>query len=209
MLRQRGLLVVYSGPSGVGKGTLLAPLIAPGGPLTLSVSATTRPPRACEKDGVHYHFVGRGQFEQMVAKGEMLEYTEYNGNYYGTPRDAVERLLSEGRDVVLEIEVNGAARVQALCPEALMVFVMPPSVAELRRRLKCRDTETAEQQDERLAVALGEMRHAVQYDFVVINDEVESARVRLLDAVRAGRQLARFHIKTIEEVLRHAQTRHE
>lgn len=209
MLNQRGLLVVYSGPSGVGKGTLLKPLIVPGGPLTLSVSATTRPARAGEIDGVHYHFVSRERFETMITKNELLEYTEYNGNYYGTPRAAVERLLEEGRDVVLEIEVRGAEQVHALCPGALMVFVMPPSVAELRRRLENRGTETPEQQQARLSAALGEMRHAAQYDFIVINDMVEPARQRLLDAVRAGRQLARFHINTIEEVLRYAQASDE
>ena len=145
----------------------------------------------------------------MITKNELLEYTEYNGNYYGTPRAAVERLLEEGRDVVLEIEVRGAEQVHALCPGALMVFVMPPSVAELRRRLENRGTETPEQQQARLSAALGEMRHAAQYDFIVINDMVEPARQRLLDAVRAGRQLARFHINTIEEVLRYAQASDE
>ncbi|MEG2173855.1 MAG: guanylate kinase [Oscillospiraceae bacterium] len=200
-MSRQGLLVVYSGPSGVGKGTLLAPLITPGGPLTLSVSATTRTPRAGEIDGVHYHFVTRAHFEEMIAAGEMLEFACYNGNYYGTPRHFVEQLLNAGHDVVLEIEVQGAKQIKQLCPNALLIFVMPPSFYELRHRLESRGTEDAQQLAGRLSAALGEISHALHYDFIIVNDHLEEARAQLMDAVRAGHQLARYHKNLIEEVL--------
>ena len=122
-MSKRGQLVIYSGPSGVGKGTLLGPLLATEPGLVLSVSATTRAPRKGEVDGVHYHFICREEFERLIAGGEMLEYTEYNGNYYGTPKKFVEQRLDAGYHVVLEIEVDGAMQVHRLCPDALMIFV--------------------------------------------------------------------------------------
>lgn len=200
-LRTRGQLIVYSGPSGVGKGTLLRPLIAEHPDIVLSVSATTRSPRPGEQDGVDYHFVTREQFEAFIADGEMLEYAEYNGNYYGTPRRFVSEQLDLGRNVVLEIEVKGAMQVKRACPTAVLVFVMPPSYAELRERLESRHTESAEQIQKRLEAAVGEIRRLYEYDFVVINDNLEDARNRLLCAIRAGRLVTRFHENLIEEVL--------
>ncbi len=202
MKHNRGQLIVYSGPSGVGKGTLLAPLLAPCGPLTLSVSATTRQPRPGEMDGVHYHFTGREQFLKMVADGDMLEYTEYNGNYYGTPRHFVERQLDAGHNVILEIETKGASQVQALCPDALMIFVMPPSLEELADRLTGRGTETGAERAGRLAAAAQEICLADHYDFVIFNDDIELAREQLLCAIGAGRLIPRLNQKRIEEVLK-------
>lgn len=199
-----GRLIVYSGPSGVGKGTVLAPLLAPGGPLTLSVSATTRAPRPGETDGVQYHFVSRAQFEQMIADDQMLEYAQYNGNYYGTPKRFVERQRAQGRDVVLEIETKGAAQVRRLCPDAVMIFLMPPSMRELSDRLRNRGTESAAQVADRLAAAGEEIKLAAQYDFVIVNDNPQIARERLLAAIGAADLLARFHQNTINEVLQHA-----
>lgn len=201
MKHSRGQLIVYSGPSGVGKGTLLAPLLAPGGPLTLSISATTRQPRPGEIDGVHYHFVSREQFLKMVADGEMLEYAEYNSNYYGTPRHFVERQLDAGHNVILEIETKGASQVQSLCPDALMIFVMPPSLRALADRLTTRGTETDAERAGRLAAAAEEIRLTDHYDFVVFNDDIESAREQLLCAISAGRLIPRLNRKRIEEVL--------
>lgn len=201
MKHNRGQLIVYSGPSGVGKGTLLAPLLLPGGPLTLSISATTRQPRPGEVDGVHYHFVSRAQFLKMVADGDMLEYTEYSGNYYGTPRRFVERQLDAGHNVVLEIETKGASQVQKLCPEALMIFVMPPSLEALADRLTVRGTETDAERVGRLAAAAEEIGLADHYDFIVFNDNIESAREQLLSAISAGRLITRLNRKRIEEVL--------
>lgn len=201
MKHNRGQLVVFSGPSGVGKGTLLAPLLMPNGPLTLSVSATSRRPRPDEVDGVHYHFVTREQFSAMVAQGEMLEYTEYNGNYYGTPRRFVEQQLDSGCNVILEIETKGAAQVHSLCPDALMIFVMPPSIDALIARLTRRGTETLPEREGRIACAEKEICLADHYDFVVFNDDLESAREQLMCAINAGRLITRLNRKRIEEVL--------
>lgn len=208
-MSKRGQLVIYSGPSGVGKGTLLAPLLANEPGLILSVSATTRAPREGEIEGVHYHFITHGEFERMIAHGEMLEYTQYNGNYYGTPKRTVEQKLDAGYHVVLEIEVDGAMQVRRLCPDALMIFVMPPSFDELRRRLIDRGTESPEQCAGRLAAAVREISCAGQYDFIVINDEIETARQQLLCAIGAGKMLSRIQKNKIEEVLYHAQTCHD
>ncbi|MBC8575422.1 guanylate kinase [Yanshouia hominis] len=208
-MSKRGQLVIYSGPSGVGKGTLLGPLLATEPGLVLSVSATTRAPREGEVDGVHYHFICREEFERLIAGGEMLEYTEYNGNYYGTPKKFVEQRLDAGYHVVLEIEVDGAMQVHRLCPDALMIFVMPPSFEELRHRLVTRGTESPEQCAGRLAAAVREISFAAQYDFIVINDEIETARQQLLCAIGAGKMLSRIQKNKIEEVLYHAQTCHD
>ena len=131
MIEQKGRLFIYSGPSGVGKGTLLAPLIREGY-VTLSVSATTRAPRAGERDGVEYHFVSREEFERMIANDEMLEYTEYSGNYYGTPRRFVEQALEDGRNLVLEIETEGGQNVARLCPEAVRTMAAGSTPKQIR-----------------------------------------------------------------------------
>ena len=207
---RRGRLIVYSGPSGVGKGTLIAPLLRnEQGTLKMSVSATTRAPRPGEQDGVHYYFLTREQFEQMIANDDMLEYTEYNGNYYGTPRKFVEQMLAAGRDVVLEIEVQGAQHVHRTHPEALMVFIMPPSFAELSRRLCQRGTETNESMQNRLKIALQEIAQAWQYDFIIVNEDLERARLQFLEIVSAANALSRFNHRLIKEVLHDAQTRNE
>ena len=201
MMHNRGQLIVFSGPSGVGKGTLLAPLLMPHGPLTMSISATSRQARPGEVDGVHYHFVSREEFLKMVADGDMLEYTEYNGNYYGTPRCFVEQQLDAGYNVILEIETKGATQVQRLCPDALMIFVMPPSIEALIARLTRRGTETEAERAGRIAAAEGEIALADHYDFVVFNDNLEAAREQLLCAICAGRLITRLNRKRIEEVL--------
>lgn len=201
-MNKRGLLIVYSGPSGAGKGTLLAPLVAPDGPLVLSVSATTRVPRAGEVDGVHYHFVSRDEFESMISRGEMLEYACYNKDLYGTPRKFVEEKLAAGQDVVLEIEVQGAKQIQKMCPDALMIFVMPPSFEELRRRLRGRGTENESQLRNRLQTALTEIEDAMNYDFIVVNEDVACARKQLMDTIAAGRFISRLQTNLVREVLK-------
>ncbi len=201
-MSKSGLLIVYSGPSGAGKGTLLSPLIAPGGSLVLSVSATTRAPRKGEIDGVHYHFVSRDVFEDMLSRDEMLEHACYNGDLYGTPRNFVEENRNAGRDVVLEIEVQGAKQVQKKCPDALMIFVMPPSVKELRRRLHTRGTENEKQLQNRLKAALTEIEDAMSYDFIVVNEDVACARKHLTDIIAAGRFISRLQTNLVREVLK-------
>jgi len=197
----RGRLYVYSGPSGVGKGTLLKPLLEKG-IVKLSVSATTRAPRAGETDGVEYHFVTRERFEEMIAAGEMLEYTEYSGNYYGTPRRFVEEALERGENVILEIEVEGARNVSRLCPEAPMIFVAPPSLQALRERLVGRGTESAETIERRLSVAAREIAAGAEYDFIIVNDDAALAQEELAAVIRAAGALRRFHQNTIKEVLK-------
>lgn len=206
----KGLLIIYSGPSGVGKGTILAPIIQKhSGEVTLSISATTRKPRPGELEGIHYHFVSREQFEGMINAGEMLEYAEYNGNYYGTPKKFVQQRLDEGKNVILEIETRGAAQIKKLCPEALSVFVLPPSFGALRERLLNRATETEQQVRGRIEAAKREIALAYDYDFVIINDDLESSRAELMDVIRAGRNLSRLNKKFINEVLEDAKTVNE
>ena len=205
-MNNRGLLIVYSGPSGVGKGTILAPLTEKGGPLTLSVSVTTRRPRQGEISGIHYHFITADEFEGMIKSSQMLEYAKYGDNYYGTPGAFVENELNEGRDVILEIETQGAKRIKELMPEAITVFVVPPSFAELKKRLEGRSTETDEDVKNRLETAVEELEFAKDYDFIIVNDNVETARQRLLEIVAAGRYMARSNKKLLDEVLTDAQT---
>jgi len=180
-------LVVFSGPSGSGKGTVLAEYLKGHPEAAFSVSATTRKPRPGEVDGVNYHFVSRERFEEMIARGEVLEYTQYNGNYYGSPVGPIRRELESGRDVILEIEVDGAMQVRERFPEALLIFVLPPSYRELERRLTGRGTETPEEIQGRLSAARREVSMAPNYDFVLVNDEVKGAAGRLAELIRAGK----------------------
>jgi len=183
----KGRLIILSGPSGSGKGTVLAQVFARMQQLRLSVSATTRDPRPGEVHGQHYFFISHDDFRARIAAGDMLEYAEYCGNFYGTPLSAVEQMLDEGSDVILEIEVQGAFQVKAKRPDALMIFIAPPSMEELRRRLVGRGTETQEKVESRLQMAAGEMLHAPEYDYIVINDEVEKAADRLCAVLQAAR----------------------
>jgi len=198
---ERGLLIVLSGPSGTGKGTLLKDLMDRDPNVMLSISATTRKPRPGEQDGVHYHFISKGQFVQMISQDGLLEYAEYCGNYYGTPRDDVERWLEKGRDVVLEIEVQGAAQVLRKCPEAVSVFIMPPSLGELEKRLRGRETEDEETIRCRLSTAREELNAVADYQYVVFNGHLEDAVDELGSIIKAEKlRLVRMK-KIVDEVL--------
>lgn len=181
----RGLLIVISGPSGTGKGAVLKKLFKRRSGLYYSISATTRAPRPGEVDGVNYYFLETAQFERQVSSGEMLEYAKYCGNYYGTPRAAVEKRLGAGEDVVLEIEVQGAESVKKTCPDCVSVFILPPSCEELERRLRGRGTESDTVIRRRLNTALEEISRAPGYDYIVINDEVEAAAERINSIITA------------------------
>ncbi|MFR4336500.1 MAG: guanylate kinase [Lawsonibacter sp.] len=173
--KERGQLIVLSGPSGVGKSTVIAELFAQRSNIYFSVSYTTRQPRVGEQDGVNYNFVSREEFERMIADDELLEYAEYVDNYYGTSMKLIQEKLDAGIDVLLDIEVQGAAKVRARCPDALFIFIIPPSFEELSRRLHRRNTDSEEVIAGRLAKARQEFREIPKYDYLVINDKVANA----------------------------------
>ena len=174
-METKGLLVVISGFSGAGKGTLIRELRNRHDNYRLSVSATTRQPRTEDIPGVTYFFLTREAFEKMIADGEFLEYAEYNKNYYGTPRSYVEQELEKGHDVLLEIEVQGAMKIREQFPDAVLIFIAPPSAEILEQRLKGRGTETEEQVHARLRLAVEESLQMPQYDYIVINDDLGKA----------------------------------
>lgn len=174
-MNKRGLLVILSGASGAGKGTVLKEYLSRHNDTVISVSVTTRAPRPGEEDGVHYLFRTRDQVRQMIRDQQFLEYAEYNGNYYGTPRGPVEEWLDKGVNVVLEIDIQGARQVMDREEDRVSVFIMPPSPETLERRLRGRGTETEEQIKNRLTIAKTEMEQASLYDHVVINDDLEQA----------------------------------
>ena len=199
-MNNRGILFVLSGPSGSGKGTAIKELMGRR-PLKLSVSATTRAPRPGEVDGVQYYFLSNEEFERRIADGEMLEYVNYCGNYYGTPKAPVEESLAAGQDVLLEIEVTGAKNIRTLAPEATLLFVIPPSMKELRRRLEGRGTEDAATIERRLAVAKEELRQYGLYDYVVLNDTVESCADQIETIMEAQKRASRYMGQIMERVM--------
>ena len=173
--KEKGQLIVLSGPSGVGKSTVIAELLGQRKNIYFSVSYTTRSPRVGEQDGVNYNFVDRAEFERMIADGELLEYAEYVHNYYGTSLKVIRDQLAEGTDVLLDIEVQGAAKVRQRCPDALFIFIIPPSFEELSRRLHNRNTDSEEVIAGRLEKARVEAQEIVNYNYLVINDKVSNA----------------------------------
>ena len=183
---REGLLLVVSGPAGVGKGTLDKALLERHQDMKLSVSATTRAPRPGEIDGVHYFFKTEEEFKAMIERNEFLEYMHvFQTNYYGTPRSFVEEQLSRGIDVILEIDVQGAMKVKKAFPNAVMIFIAPPSMAELKSRLIGRNTETLEQIEKRFATAEKEIAMLPEYEYVVTNDVVEMAVNRMESIITA------------------------
>ncbi len=174
-MEKKGKTFIISGPSGVGKSTVLRTLFEGRDDLYFSVSATTRAPRPTETPDVDYRFIEAETFRQWIGAGEFLEYAEYVGNFYGTPKRYVDEAMEAGKDVILDIEVQGAAQVHELRPEVVRIFVAPPSWEELERRLKARGTDSPEKIQERLLRAKVELESADSYDYFVINDTVESA----------------------------------
>ena len=181
-MNRKGKTFIISGPSGVGKSTVLRALFEGREDLYFSVSATTRAPREGERDGVDYHFIHADRFRSMIEEDAFLEYAEYVGNFYGTPKKYVDEAMEQGRDVILDIEIQGAAQVCAKRPETVRIFIAPPSWEELERRLTGRGTNTPEDIQSRLLRAKVEFQTADTYDYFVINDSVENA-VRELDAI--------------------------
>ena len=197
----KGKLVVISGPSGAGKSTVIGKLMELRGDVCLSVSVTTRPPRPGEEDGKDYFFVTPQRFQELADGGFLLENAEYVGNRYGTPRGYVESRLLEGTNVVLDIEVQGAAQVQKSCPDAVTVFILPPSGEELERRLRHRNTDSDEKIRERLLQAKRECAEAGKYGYIVVNDDPDTAAKELDAIITAEKCKMADRIKLVTEVL--------
>lgn len=185
-MQEKGLLIVLSGPSGVGKGTVRKEIFShPDTAFEYSISMTTRKPRAGEVDGVDYFFKTREEFEELIRQGKLLEYAEFVGNYYGTPVDYVRDTLASGKDVFLEIEVKGARQVREKFPDGLFIFLMPPSLTELKNRIVTRGTETEDIIHNRMLSAREEIEMMELYDYIVVNDKVELACERIKAIVMA------------------------
>lgn len=182
---KEGLLVVISGPSGAGKGTVIKEIVSKNKNVCVSVSCTTRPPRTGEVDGVDYYFVDRQKFKTMLRNGEFLEFATVFDNYYGTPLFAVDEKRAEGKDVVLEIDVQGALEVRRKVADALLIFIVPPSMQILRERLAGRKTETEEQVEKRFTTAYYEMKFKSQYDYVVVNDQADRAAAEIMEIIES------------------------
>ena len=185
---RRGLLIVISGPSGVGKDTLITRLLELDRNLLYSVSCTTRPPRPSEVDGVNYTFLSRDRFEQLVSEGAFLEHATYHGNLYGTLQERVSLGRESGRDVVLKIEVHGAEQVRLREPGGLFIFIAPPSTDELARRQAMRNSESAQEMASRREIAEREMTYASHYTRVVVNDELERTANEVIQTIREARE---------------------
>lgn len=200
---EKGRLFIISGPSGSGKDTILKTYFAAHGDFEFSVSTITRPKRD-KSDDEKYNFTSRENFERLIKDDKLLEYAEYCGNYYGTPREPIENWINEGKDVFVEVETVGAAKIKEKMPDAVSIFILPPSLAVLKKRLSGRATETAEQLEKRLDKALLEMKRAVDYDYVVVNDRLEDAAEDFERIILSDRRKTERNINLINEVLENA-----
>ena len=202
---EQGLLIVLSAPSGCGKDTVLTELDKRFD-IKRSISMTTRPLRSGEQDGKDYFFVSEPYFMRMLNEEKILEYTSYNGNYYGTPRTAVDEWLLDGETVVLKIEVEGAANVRRLYPDSISIFLVPPSMSVLEKRLRQRSSESEEEIQSRMTIARNEMKHAPQYDYIVVNDCLEDAVNDICAILRAEKQKTFRNANLLSEVINNAES---
>lgn len=193
MIKKRGLLLVVSGPSGTGKGTICKKMVEMNDAIKLSVSATTRQPRLGEKEGISYYFKTREEFEKMVENGEFLEYAMIYDNYYGTPKQAIVDQLDAGVDVILEIEMQGARQIREVCPDAIFVFILPPSLDELKHRIVGRGTETKEQIEKRFNSAYNEIKLLGDYDYFIFNNIVDKSAEEIFEIIKSEKsRVARY-----------------
>ena len=199
----KGRLIVFSAPSGCGKGTMLEQILK-NEDFCVSVSATTRLPREGEVDGVNYYFISKDEFTERIGEGKFLEYAEYCGNFYGTPMDKVNEMLEKGKNVILEIEVQGAVKVMNKRPDALSIFIAPPSINELRRRLHKRGTESDEVIEQRVAQASNEVALAAKYDYIIVNEALEDAVEDFFHVVRAEQLRADKRPEIIADIIKNS-----
>lgn len=197
----KGGVFIISGPSGSGKDTVLAELFRNRPDLLFSISSVTRPMRSGEREGEKYNFISREKFEYMIDNDMLLEHNVFVGNYYGTPREPVERAVAEGKDIIIEVDVNGAAQIRKKLPEAVSIFIMPPSFEELKRRLRGRGTESEELIEKRLNSALGEIKRATEYDYIIVNDNITAAADDILSVILSSSFKTDRQKNIIDEVL--------
>lgn len=199
-MSQQGILVVVSGFSGAGKGTLMKELLKRYDNYALSISATTRSPREGETDGKEYFFVSKERFQDMIAQGQLIEYAQYVNHYYGTPKEYVESQMAAGKDVILEIEIQGALKVKKRFPDTLLLFVTPPSAQELKRRLVGRGTETIEVINARLRRAAEEAAGMEAYDYLLINDEIDRCVEQMHQLIQQQHNRTSFHLDFLNQM---------
>lgn len=194
--KEKGNLIVISGPSGTGKGSIISGVMKNNKNIWYSVSATSREIRPEEKEGINYYYITRKEFEKRIKKNLFLEYTEYNGNYYGTPKEKISQKLNDGNDVILEIEINGALKVKELVPDAIFIFVLPPNLEDIIKRLEKRGTESKEVILERFKTSYKEINEITKYNYVVVNDNLEEA-INKVDGIFKAE---RCRVDRIEEI---------
>ncbi len=199
-IKKKGLLLVISGPSGAGKGTICKDLLKSDEGMKLSISATTRKPRTGEKEGVNYYYKTKEEFEGMIARGEFLEYAQIYDNYYGTPKKAIFQELDKGNDVILEIEMQGAMQIKKAYPEAVFIFILPPSLMELKNRIVGRGTETVEQIEKRFGSAYSEIKLIGDYDYFIFNNVVEKSSEEIKHIVYAEKNKVGRYKKDVLEM---------
>ncbi len=197
----KGVLIILSGPSGSGKDTVLNELVKVMDDVKISISMTTREKRDGEIDGFHYYFVSREYFEKRISENKMLEYAEYANNFYGTPKDPVDEMLSGGKSVILKIEVQGAEKIRNIYPDVISIFLMPPSMNSLESRLRGRNSEDEEVIQHRLVIAKEEIKRASEYDYIVINDTVENAVEGIKTIINAEKRKTLRNKNIISEVI--------